>query len=307
LLRRFQANGDEAAFELLMWRHGPMVLGVCRRVLRDDHAAEDAFQATFLALARKAGSIGVRDAVSGWLYTVAHRVALEARGRRLRREVYERSDGDSYADEWGYLPIDEPAEREEGELLRAEVDRLPDVFRSVIVLCYLEGRTRAEAAEQLGIPTGTVESRLVRARERLRRGLAARGLALAAAPLAAFVSDHIGELIKVSPVLVSGTVHFVLLVKIGALAATQTAVELAEEGRRASVAYFRLGVAAAAVAVAALGVGASVVFSAPSREISPPLRSDFSAAARPRPPEAAPAPAPSRPPSSAPATFCHSP
>jgi RNA polymerase sigma factor (sigma-70 family) len=273
LLRRFQTNGDEAAFELLVWRHGPMVLGACRRVLRDDHAAEDAFQATFLTLARKAGSIGVRDAVAGWLYTVAHRVAVEALQRRVRREALERPEGLADAEGWGYLPADEPARREEGELVRAEVEKLPDAFRAVVVLCCLEGRTRAEAAQQLGVPAGTVESRLVRARERLRRGLAARGLALAAAPLTSFLSDHIGELVKVPPVLVTGTMHLILLVKIGALTMAQTAVQVAEHSRRASSAFFRLGVAAVATAVVSLAV---VVLASPAREISPPLRSESS-------------------------------
>ncbi len=271
LLRRFQARGDEAAFELIVWRHGPMVLGLCRRILRDEHLAEDAFQATFLTLARKAGSIGVRDAIAGWLYTVAHRVSLAARGRQSRRATVEHSGDLTGIDEPAYLPVDLPAEREQRELLREEVDRLPDAFRSVIVLCCLEGRSRAEAAEQLGVPRGTVESRLVRGRERLRRGLAARGLAMAAAPFANFLSDHATDLIKVSPVLVYSTMNLVLLFKFGALAAAGAAVELAEGAGRASAATFRLTVTAGVTAAVALAVGAFVFASPPPAEPSAPV------------------------------------
>jgi RNA polymerase sigma factor (sigma-70 family) len=258
LLRRFQASGDEAAFELLVWRHGPMVLGVCRRVLRDTHAAEDAFQATFLTLARRAGSIGRREAVAGWLYTVAHRVALAARARRARLAALEGA-ALAGAAEPVYLPTDEPAGCEARELLRAEVDRLPDAFRAVVVLCCLEGRTRAEAAEQLGVPPGTVESRLARARERLRLSLAARGLALAAAPFVAFLGDHLGDLIKVSPVLVHATVHLVLLFKMGTLAAAGTAAELMEEVSRAPSRALRWTAATAALTAAILASGAALL------------------------------------------------
>lgn len=262
LLRRFQTRGDQAAFELMVWRHGPMVLGVCRRVLRDRHTAEDAFQATFLTLARKASSIGVRDAIAGWLYTVAHRVALAARARQARKALYERPGYLADDDEPDYLPADEPADREERELLRAEVDRLPQAFRTVIVMCCLEGRSQSEAAEQLGVPVGTVESRLARARDRLRRGLMARGLALAAAPFAAFLADHAGDLIKVSPVLVYSTMHLVILLKIGALAAAGTAVELMEEAGRTSAAMFGRKVTATVVAVGVLGIGIALTLAA---------------------------------------------
>ncbi len=259
LLRRFQASGDEAAFELLVWRHGPMVLGTCRRILRDAHAAEDAFQATFLTLARKAASISSGESVAAWLYTVARRVALAARARQERVAAYERTPGPAELEGPGYLPPDEPAERELRDLVRAEVDRLPDSFRAVVVLCCLEGRTHAEAAEQLGLPPGTVESRLVRARDRLRLGLAARGVALAVGPLAAFLSDHAVDLLKVSPVLVHSTVNMVLLLKFGALAAAGTAAEVAEGAGRASTRVFQFTAAAAVVAIASLLSGAAII------------------------------------------------
>jgi RNA polymerase sigma factor (sigma-70 family) len=269
LLRRFQTHGDEAAFELLVWRHGPMVFGVCSRILRNLHAAEDAFQATFLTLARKAGSIGVRDAIAGWLYTVARRIALAARARHARQTIHERPVGSTEANEPVYVPADVPAEREEQQLLRAEIDRLPDAFRTVIVMCCLEGLTRAEAARQLGVPMGTVESRLVRARERLRRGLSARGLVLAAAPFALFLADQAGDLMKVSPALVYGTVHLAMLLKIGALAAAGTAAELMEEAGRATTTTLRLTMASALLSLVFLGSGAAVILPSPAVEASP--------------------------------------
>jgi RNA polymerase sigma factor (sigma-70 family) len=264
LLRRFQTRGDETAFELLVWRHGPMVLGVCRRVLGDHHAAEDAFQATFLTLARKAGSIGVRDAIAGWLYTVARRVALAARARQARYHSHELSLDGVDVEGPGYLPPDELARGEERELLREEVDRLPMAFRAVIILCCLEGRTRAQAAEQLGVPIGTVESRLARAQDRLRRSLAARGLALAVAPFAVFLSDNLGTLVKASPALVYGTVHLAMVFKIGALALANTAAELVEEAER-TLGAFKATLSAAFVSVGALVLGACIIFPGPAR------------------------------------------
>jgi RNA polymerase sigma factor (sigma-70 family) len=175
LLERFAATGDEAAFELLAWRHGPMVLGVCRRVLGDVHEVEDAFQATFLVLARKAASAARHRSAGGWLYTVAYRVALRARARRAARTGRER-------------PLDEPpladtpdpagaaSERETKRVIDEEVNRLPEKYRIPFVLFHLEGRSCAEVARELGCPVGTVESWLTRARQRLQRGLKRRGL-----------------------------------------------------------------------------------------------------------------------------------
>jgi RND family efflux transporter MFP subunit len=167
LIERFVAARDEAAFELLLWRHGPMVLGVCRRVLRNEADAEDAFQATFLVLARKAASIGRREAVGGWLARVAYRVAL-----RIRADVAKRAAGELPA-----LSAPEPAWDDLGEVVDAEINRLPARMRAAFVLCCLEGRSAEEAARELGCAVGTVSSRLTRARERLRRALTRRGLA----------------------------------------------------------------------------------------------------------------------------------
>ncbi|MCI0461681.1 MAG: sigma-70 family RNA polymerase sigma factor [Gemmataceae bacterium] len=182
LLQRFLQTEDRSAFELLLWRHGPMVLRVCQGVARDAHDAEDAFQATFLTLARKAGSIDRGEALGAWLYRVAYRVALKAYREGRRRAAQQRQGLDL-----SELPDDSPsdplAQAELERLLHAEVERLPAKYQAPVVLCYLEGRTNEEAAAQLGWTKGTVSGRLARARELLRRrlercGLPSAGLAL---------------------------------------------------------------------------------------------------------------------------------
>jgi RNA polymerase sigma factor (sigma-70 family) len=174
LLDRFLARTDaraEVAFAALMAMHGPMVWNVCRGILSDPHAAEDAFQATFLILARKAGSIRRRETVGPWLHGVARRVAVRARavGRRGRPEVLDPAMKQATAPD--------PASRERLDALHEEVGRLPEKYRSVVVLCHLEGRTHAQAARLLGCPVGTVSIRASRAKELLRERLTRRGLA----------------------------------------------------------------------------------------------------------------------------------
>jgi RNA polymerase sigma factor (sigma-70 family) len=179
LLGRFLASRDEAAFEVLVWRHAAMVYGLCRRLLRHEQDAEDAFQATFLALARKAATVRNGEALASWLYKVAYRITLAARaaaGARAEREPI-RSD----------LPArvtEESIWRDLRPVLDEEVNRLPAKYRAAFVLCHLEGRTNEEAARQLGCPKGTVLSRLARARQRLRSRLTRRGVGLAAAVVA---------------------------------------------------------------------------------------------------------------------------
>ena len=179
LLRRFVQQADRSAFELLLWRHGPMVLRTCRAVLRDVHDAEDAFQAAFLVLARKAGSIGRREALGAWLYRVAHRIAVKLHRQGKRRDAHERQGLDLAAVASADVRPDPLAEGELRRLLHAEVERLPDKYRAPVVLCYLEGRTNEEAAAQLGWTKGTVSGRLARARELLRRRLERSGLPIA--------------------------------------------------------------------------------------------------------------------------------
>ena len=175
LLERFIELSDESsqdAFAILVRRHGPMVFGVCRRILRDTHAAEDAFQATFLVLARKASSVIPREKVANWLYGVAYRTAHEARVRAARRRARE----EKVARRLRVQTIDESAHNELLAILDDELSSLPARYRGPIVLCELEGLSRQEAAERLGVPEGTVSSRLARAKARLRDRLARRGL-----------------------------------------------------------------------------------------------------------------------------------
>jgi RNA polymerase sigma factor (sigma-70 family) len=181
LLERFALHRDEAAFEALLYRHGPLVFGVCRRLLFDPHDAEDAFQATFLVLARKAGAVGRRALLGNWLYGVAYRVAARARKTTLRRRGRENAD----ADLAGVPDREPPAEPDLSPLLHEELQRLPDKYRGPVVLCYLEGKTNEEAAAQLRWPVGTVKGRLNRARALLRSRLARRGVALTTGLLAA--------------------------------------------------------------------------------------------------------------------------
>jgi RNA polymerase sigma factor (sigma-70 family) len=176
LLQHFLLHRDEAAFTALVERHGRLVLSVCRGVLHHEQDAEDAFQATFLVLARQAGSIRRTEAVGSWLYRVAHRIATKAGTAMARRRAHERRPDRLPAGE----PSSEAAWRELQEVLREEVDRLPEKYRAPFVLCCLEGNSGAEAARQLGWKEGTVTGRLTLARKRLQERLARRGITLAA-------------------------------------------------------------------------------------------------------------------------------
>jgi HlyD family secretion protein len=174
LVERFLRRGEvaEVAFVALVEKHGPMVLRVCRDVLRDPHDAEDAFQATFLILVLKAGTIREHSSVASWLFGTARRVAIRARSRIARRAVNE--------SRWMATAEHRPQAAAPPALLpevHEEVDRLPEKYRTPIILCYLEGQTHEEAADQLRVPVGTVKVRLARARERLRGRLTRRGLA----------------------------------------------------------------------------------------------------------------------------------
>jgi RNA polymerase sigma factor (sigma-70 family) len=176
LLRRYVGQQDAAAFEALVRRHGPTVWGVCRRVLRHAQDAEDAFQATFLALVRGAGSIGRRQSVGGWLYRVAYRVSVKAKARAAKRVGH----GPDGLEEVAGPPAVDPAWRDLRPVLDEEVNRLPERYRLPVILCYLDGKTYTEAAAHLGCPRGTVVTWLARARRLLRRRLSRRGLGLAA-------------------------------------------------------------------------------------------------------------------------------
>jgi RNA polymerase sigma factor (sigma-70 family) len=176
LLERFVA-GDQGAFEELTNRHGPMVMGVCRRVLGDVHEAEDAFQATFVVLARKAASVAGHPSTGAWLHTVAFRVAQRARARRASRTARERPLVEPLAASPN--PAEEAVLRDLRRVIDEEVGRLPKKYRAPFVLFHLEGRNLAEVAGELGCPVGTVQCWLSRARQRLRARLSRRGVSVA--------------------------------------------------------------------------------------------------------------------------------
>jgi RNA polymerase sigma factor (sigma-70 family) len=200
LLARFAAAREEAAFATLVQRYGPLVLGVCRRVLCHEQDAEDAFQATFLVLARHAAVIRKQESVGSWLYGVAHRVALKAKAEAARRHVHLRAQpGGSLAD-----PLADLTWRELCAALDEELTRLPDKYRAPLLLCYMEGKTQDEAAAQLGWARGTLKRRLERGREILRGRLLRRGLTLSASLFAAALAETQAA---VPTALVTATIH----------------------------------------------------------------------------------------------------
>jgi len=176
LVQRFAHTSDAAAFEAIVRRHGPMVLGVCQRVLRHGADADDAFQATFAVLVRKAGSLSRPERLAGWLFQVANRTARRARGDRIRRQAREAPLPD--------LPVEAPTAeivwRELQPIFDEEVARLPEKLRLPVILCFLEGQSKRAAAQSLGWAEGTFSCRLQQARELLRNRLARRGIALSA-------------------------------------------------------------------------------------------------------------------------------
>jgi RNA polymerase sigma factor (sigma-70 family) len=210
LLEAFLGRRDETAMEALLRRHGPMVWGVCRRVLQNHHDAEDAFQATFLVLVRKAAQIVPKERVGHWLYLVAHQTALHASRTVARRRAREK--------EVAEMPEPTVAEkilwRDLEPLLDEELSRLPDAYREAIVLSDLEGKTRREVARQLDLPEGTVGSRLARARALLAKRLARHGLAVSAGVWAA-VSSQKAASASVPGSLVSSTIKAATLVAAG--------------------------------------------------------------------------------------------
>ncbi|QEH36031.1 ECF RNA polymerase sigma factor SigW [Aquisphaera giovannonii] len=180
LLGRFASGRDDRAFAAIVDRHGPMVLRVCRGVLGDRHEAEDAAQAAFLVLARRAGSIERRGSAAGWLYRVARRIAVRSRVASARRREVEALAGGARPPSGADGAQDVPAAE-----LHEELDRLPERYRAPLVLCYLEGLTHEQAASRLGCPRRTVETRLARGRARLRETLLRRGVVPSAALVAA--------------------------------------------------------------------------------------------------------------------------
>ena len=255
LLERFtrrQAGASEAAFEEIVRRHGPMVLGVCHRELGDRHAAEDAFQATFLVLTLRAHSVRQQESLGPWLHGVAARVARRARALdRRRRETTMPAHG---------LPgpgPDDPEQSEARSILDAELERLPEKYRRPVVLCYLEGKTQDEAASTLGWTKGTVSGRLARAKDLLRSRLARRGLAPTAALLGAWLAPEAGAAIVPLPLLLS-TVRAATAASLAGMETSLIPAQVAALARSMSIAMFmgRLKVVAPLVL---LGLGAAAM------------------------------------------------
>jgi RNA polymerase sigma factor (sigma-70 family) len=266
LLERFVATHDEAAFARLVERHGPLVLGVCRRVLQHHQDAEDAFQATFLVLARKARSLRQRDSLSSWLYKVAYRLSLKLRATTQKRRQAEQQRPAAPPQ----VVEDQHTWAELRLVLDEELLRLPEKYRAPLLLCCLQGRTRDEAAEELGWTLCTLKMRLERARQRLRTRLARRGLTLSGTLLPMLLAQQ-ATAYPVPAVLATTTVKAALLFAAGKVSAALSAqvVRLAALGLSTT----RAGKAAMVLAVAVLfGLIALVVVLQPADSPAPPAR-----------------------------------
>jgi RNA polymerase sigma factor (sigma-70 family) len=261
LLEAFIAGKDEAAFEALVARHPAMVMGVCRRVLGNSHDAEDAFQATFLVLVRRAASIVPREMAANWLYGVAHQTALKARALFQKRRARER--------QVPQLPEPEAAQDRRAlwldlrDLLDEELSRLPEKYRAAILLCDLEGKPHKEAARLLGWPVGTLSCNLARGRQMLAEHLARRGLMLPSAALTALLLQNAASA-GVSATLIASTARAGALFAAGFAAAgvtTPLAAALTEGTLQAMLMTRSHWTTAALVAVAIFvsGVGGLVL------------------------------------------------
>jgi RNA polymerase sigma factor (sigma-70 family) len=255
LLERFLARRDEEAFAALVRRHGPMVLAVCRRVLRSDHDAEDAFQATFLVLARKASSVKPRDMVGNWLHGVARRTALKARTATARRHRVERQAGSQNVGQ---------GQAEDGvcdlrSFLDDELHRLPGKYGAPLVLCFLEGKTRKEAAYQLGWSEGTLSGRLARAKEMLAMRLARRGSPISAGALSLLLEGDASA--SVPGPLAAATARAALFVSSGRLpaGATSTSILALTEEVLSSMFQTKLKLVTAVLLAVGTVVGAGVM------------------------------------------------
>jgi RNA polymerase sigma factor (sigma-70 family) len=254
LLERYVRQRQESAFASLVQQHGPMVWGVCRRMLGNHHDAEDAFQATFLVLVRKGASILPRETIANWLYGVAHLTALKARAIAVRRKERERQ----------VTVMPEPAAAEPDlwrdlqPILDQELSRLPDKYRTAIVLCDLEGKTRKEAAQQLGCPEGTVAGRLARARTMLAKRLARHGLGMSGGALATALAQNAASA-GVPASVASSTINAAALVAAGQTGGVISASVVAlMEGVVKSMLLTKLKIATVVLLAVLAGCGVAV-------------------------------------------------
>jgi RNA polymerase sigma factor (sigma-70 family) len=273
LLEQFVARRDQAAFATLVQRHGPMVLGVCRGWLRDRHDAEDAFQATFLVLVRRAASLDRHKSLGGWLHNVACRVARKAAAQAAKRGAHERQAPPMPSTD----PLAEVAARDLHAVLHEELRGLPDQYRVPLVLCYFEGRTHAQAAQELGTPPGSMAYQLARARDLLLKRLSRRGVTLPAGGLAVVLTAQAAS--AVPPVLLDATVRGALLAAAGQAAAgfaSPRAADLADQAVRAMLVTRLTGAAAWLLAVSLAAAGAGLFI---DRLVPSPPAADAPAAA----------------------------
>jgi RNA polymerase sigma factor (sigma-70 family) len=278
LLERFLANRDETAVEVLVRRYGPLVFGVCRRVLHNSQAAEDAFQATFLILMRKAPTLLYHEPLGGWLYRVAFRLSLRARANEARRRQCETRAARSRPD--SQRPPTAPSEL--AVALEEELQKLPEKHRDALVLCYLEGKTNEQAAAILGCPRGSMAARLAQARQRLRACLVRRGYAVPSAGVATVLANTAADAAVPLPLLANTVRAAVWFAGEQACAGgfvSAQAVALAKGAFRAMVVH-KLKIAAVMLATAMLGTGATMLLKAA------PQADPSAHAAEPPPPEA---------------------
>jgi RNA polymerase sigma factor (sigma-70 family) len=270
LLASFIDQKDETAFEAIVRRHGPMVFGVCRRVVGTYHDAEDAFQATFLVLARKATSIRPREQVANWLHGVAIRTAMKAKAmtaKRRGREQQVREMLETQTVQQDQWPDLEP-------LIDQELNGLPQNYRLPILLCDLEGKTIKEAARQLGWPQGTVAGRLARGRKLLGNRLSHRGVLLSAGSLAVVMSQNVASAV-VPTALMSSTVKAATIIAAGkemVAGVVPAKVAVLTEGVLKSMFLTKLKVVMVLLVVAALSGAAGLIYQTQAAEQPPAQR-----------------------------------
>jgi RNA polymerase sigma factor (sigma-70 family) len=280
LLQRFIAARDQSAFEQLLHRHGPMVLGVCRRLLRHEQDAEDAFQATFLVLARKAATVRRQASVASWLYGVAFRVAAKARSRAARRRLVAAltdAEFESAEPAVGDSGPDSASLQEARAVLDEELRSLPGRDRELLVLCHLQGLTHEQAAQSLRVPVGSMSRHLARARDLLRGRLVRRGVVLTAAGLTAALAD---ASLRAAPgaALTTATARGIIdnaAGRGGVRSLSPAAVSLAEAFFKDTLMTKLTFSMAAALAVALIGLGAGGLhYSGSTAEGAPPPASE---------------------------------
>jgi RNA polymerase sigma factor (sigma-70 family) len=290
LLQRFVAGKDEAAFTVLVQRHGPMIMGVCRRMLSSAHDAEDACQASFLVLAQKAASIRKTTSLSSWLHGVASRVAANLKRERVRRYKREKDSQPRAVPD----PAAEISWREVQAILDEELQRLPERSRAPLILCYLDGRTRDEAAERLGLSVACLHGRLERARKALCERLTRRGVTLSATLVATAIGEGVSRA-ALSPTLVLSTARAAVLLGSGraldnTLISTKILCLAQEVARNMFLTKLKLGVSAlicAGLLVTALDgslawVGAGQARVPPTADPSPKAPENVKRAAAPQ-------------------------